>query len=131
MTMMSDRTFSPIDRPDIDQRPGTSDIKWAERAYHYEPSAEAATHLSLRRVAGRVHNRLRALIVALVVVLLMVGLGLGIGLGSSSAPTVRRPAPTQTVTAAKSPGTGLHMTLGSPLLRPFPSLLPTLVTPKR
>jgi len=131
MTMMSDRTFSPIDRPDIDQRSGTSDIEWAERAYHDEPSAEAATHLSLRRMAGRVHNRLRALIVALVVVLLMVGLGLGIGLGSSSAPTVRRPVPTQTVTAAKSPSTGSHMTLKSPLVRPFPSLLPTLAMPKR
>ena len=35
MTITSNQVFPRLDKPDLDQRPGSSDVTWAERAYHH------------------------------------------------------------------------------------------------
>jgi hypothetical protein len=60
MTLTSNQVSPIVDKPDIDQRPGTSDIAWAERAYHHQrrepanelrcpPHSGAGCGVSLRR----------------------------------------------------------------------------------
>jgi hypothetical protein len=43
VTITSTQVSPPLDRPEVDRRPGSSDLTWAERAYHHqrrEPSNE-------------------------------------------------------------------------------------------
>ena len=62
MTITADQVSLPIDKPDVDQRPGSSDVAWAERAYHHE-QREATNE---RRRAPRVgRRRSRTLLIAL------------------------------------------------------------------
>ena len=129
MTLTSNQVSPIVDKPDIDQRPGTSDIAWAERAYHHQRREPANEHpkvpLALRR-------RLRRLVAAFIVVLLMVGLVVAMrSQGSSQSPVLHRPTSSQTAAAPQSRTALSPFTLTPPVLRLFPSLPPTIDTPRR
>lgn len=149
MAITSDRMFSHVDDLDIDRRPGSSDIEWAERAYRHQESATARpaklawlaklarltrparpTRSAKRPLTVRVprpQSRTRLLVVALVVVLAVFGLVLGMTfLGSSPAATVHGSNPPFTAITSKSPGGSQSVTLRAPLVRPFGSLFPNL-----
>lgn len=118
MTITSNLASPPLDEPDVDQRPGSSGITWAELAYHHprrEPSNER------RRVPRASRRGTRILVVALAIFIVMAGLVVAMRYeGSSPSPVVNRPTSSQAAnheTTARSP-----FTLTPPLLRPFPSL---------
>jgi hypothetical protein len=70
VTITSHQVSPSVDKPDVDQRPGSSDITWAERAYHHqrrEPTNER------RRVPRTRRRRLRILVATLAIVILMAG----------------------------------------------------------
>jgi hypothetical protein len=127
MTLTSNPVSPMLDKPDVDQRPGTSDIAWAEHAYQQrrEPAHE---HPKVPRVLRR---RLRPLVAALTIVVLIVGLVVAVRyVGSSPAPVVHRP--TSSNTGASPQSTFLPpFTLTPPVLRPFPSLPPTIDMPRQ
>jgi hypothetical protein len=124
MTITADQVSLPLNMPGIDKRPGSSDVAWAERAYHHEPREGSNERRSVPR-AGR--RRLRTLVVALAVLFLTAGLVVVMRYqGSAPAPVSHRPASSQTVTAPRSP-----FTLTPTFLNPFPSPYPTINTLKR
>lgn len=127
MTIMSDRVSPTIEKPDVDRRPGSSDVEWAERAYRHQQATPAGRrHVRIPRV----RNGLRMLVVALVVALLAIGLSLGLTSQDASSPAVvHGPTASHTVTAQQSTAPRSSITL-PPALQPLPSLLPTLGTPK-
>ena len=129
MTITSNQVSPSVDQPDVDRRPGSSDITWAEEAYHHQRREPANTRRGVPRVRQR---RRRILVGALAIVFLMAGLVVAMRFeGSSPSPVVHRPTSSQTATAP-SPVTGqLRFTQTPQFLRPFLSLPPTIDTPKR
>ncbi len=129
MTITSNQVSPAIDKPDVDQRPGSSDISWAERAYHdrrREPANER------RKVPCARRRRLRILVTALAIILVMAGLVVTMRYeGSSPLPVVDRPTSSQTATATQATTARSPFTLMPTLLRPFSSLPQTIDTPKR
>jgi hypothetical protein len=129
VTITSHQVSPSVDKPDVDRRAGSSDITWAERAYLHQRREPTGGRRRLPRTRRR---RLRILVATLAIVILMGGLVVAMRYESSSpSPVVHRPTSAQTATAPQ-PVTGqLHITLTPSLLRPFPSLSPTIDTPKR
>ena len=128
MTITSHQVSPAVEGADIDRRPGSSDITWAERAYHHQRSEPANER---RRVPRAGRRRLRVRVALLAVVFLMAGLVVAMRYeGSSASSVVHRPTSSQTTRATQSVAGQLHLTL-TPLLRPFLSLLPPIDTPKR
>jgi hypothetical protein len=129
MTMTSNQASAPIDTPDLDQRPGSSDIAWAERAYLHQEREQASER---RRVPRAPKRRLRMLVAALVIVVGMAGLVVAMRyVGSSPSPIVTQPTSSQTATAPQSTTALSPFTLTSPLRRPFPFLHSTIETQNR
>jgi hypothetical protein len=128
VTITSFHVSPSVEETDVDQRPGSSDITWAERAYHHQRREPANER---RRVPRSGRRRWQIRVALLAVVFLMAGLVVAMRYeGSSPSSAVHRPTSSQT-TRARQPVAGpLHFTL-TPLLRPFPSLLPPIDTPKR
>jgi hypothetical protein len=127
VTITSNHVFPPLEKPDVDQRRGSSDIAWAERAYHHQPGELPDER---RRVPATTRGRpLRILVTTLAIVAVIVGLVVAIRLvGSSPSPVAHRTLPG---TSAPAPTTDLSpFTLTPQLLRPFPSLTPAHVTSK-
>ena len=130
MTITADQVFLPVEKHDVDHRPGSDDVTWAEGAYHLDMSEPSIG----RRKSGRAgRRRRRTLVAALLVVVLMVGLVVLMrSQGSAPAPVTHQPASTQTVTAPRTTIAPSPFTLTpSPMISPFPSLTPTTNTPKR
>ncbi len=44
MTVTADHVSPPLGNSKVDQRPGSTDVTWAERAYHNEPRKSAAAN---------------------------------------------------------------------------------------
>jgi hypothetical protein len=128
MTITSNPASPLIEELDVDQRPGSSDVAWAERAYHHQRQEAPGE----RRRTGRVlRRRLRVVIATLALVILMIGLVVTMRYsGSSPSPVTHRSTSSQTVTAPRSTTAGSPFTLTTPLLRPFPSLPPTIDIPR-
>ena len=129
MTITEHQVFPSVDEPGIDQRPGSTDITWTDGAYHHQRRQPANERRRTRRALRR---RTRILGATLAIVLLVTGLVVAMRFEGSSAPlVVHRPTSSQTATATR-PVTGqLHFSLAPTLLRPFPSLFPTIDTSKR
>ena len=129
MTITSNQTSPPLDKPDVDQRPGSSDITWAERAYHHQRRERTDERRKVPRSSMRVW---RIPVVALGIILVIAGLVVAMRYeGSSASSVVQRPTASQTATATQ-PVTGQQpFTLTPPLLRSFPSLSPTIDAPNR
>jgi len=129
VTITEHQVSPSVDEPDVDQRPGSSDITWADRAYQHQQKEPASDRRRMRRALRR---RTRILGATLAIVLLVTGLVVAMRFEGSSAPlVVHRPTSSQTATATR-PVTGqLHFSLAPTLLRPFPSLFPTIDTSKR
>jgi hypothetical protein len=129
MTLTTHRVSPIVDKPGVDQRPGTSDIAWAERAYHHqrkEPSNQR------RKGPRSPRHRLRILAGTITIVALMVGLVVAMRYtGSSPAPVTHQPTSSQTVTGLQPTTVTSPFTLTPPLVRPFPTLTPTIDTSKR
>jgi hypothetical protein len=64
VTITSDQISPPIDKPDVDQRPGSSDVGWAERAFHREHKDSAKEPSRVPRARG---GRLRILVTTLAI----------------------------------------------------------------
>jgi uncharacterized membrane protein YdfJ with MMPL/SSD domain len=129
MTITSNQISPQLDKPDADQRPGSSDITWAERAYLQQRRERANERRTVPRASRR---RWRILVAALGIILVAAGLVVAMRYeGSSASSVVPRPTTSQTATATQ-PVTGqLPVTLTPPQLRPFPSLSPTIDAPNR
>jgi len=129
MTITADQVFLPVEKHDVDHRPGSDDVTWAERAYHPDPSEPSKG----RRKSGRAGwRRLRTRAAAILVVVLIVGLVVLMrSQGSAPAPVAHQPASQQTVTAPRTTIAPSPFTLTPPMISPFPSLTPTVNTPKR
>lgn len=123
MTITSQQVSLTIDQPDVDQRPGSSDIAWAERAYHHHRIEPVNRRRRLPR-AGR-RRRMRLLVATLI--LLMSGLIVTMRYEGSPAATVPELQTTWPAATAPQPtADSWAFTLSPPLLRPFPSLSPTV-----
>jgi hypothetical protein len=128
MTITTDHVSLPVKRTDDDRRAGSSDVTWAERAYKHEQRQPA----NERRRGPRTSRRQLRMIVAALVVLVVVGLVVVMrSQGSAPAPVVHRPTSSQTVTAPRATIARSPFTLTPPMNSPFPSLSPTIQTPKR
>lgn len=118
MTITSNHESPLLEEPDVDQRPGSSGVTWAELAYNHQRRAPSNER---PRVARGSRRRTRILVVALAIFLVIAGLVVAMRYeGSSPSPVVNRPPSSQTAnheTTARLP-----FTLTPPLLRPFPSL---------
>jgi hypothetical protein len=129
VTITSNQVSPPVDKLNVDQRPGSSDITWAERAYHHQRREWSNER---RRVPLVSRRRTRILVATLAIVLMMAGLVVAMRYeGSSPSPVVHRPTSSQTATATHATSVPSPFTLTSSLLRPFPSLPPTIDAPKR
>jgi hypothetical protein len=126
VTITSNQVSPPLDNPDADQRPGSSDIEWAERAYHHqerEPSKE-------RRRVRRSRRRLRNLIAALAIVFLTAGLVVVMRY-EGSPPPVLSPTSSHVATTPHASIAPSPLTLTPPLLGPLATLPQVSLTPKR
>ena len=129
MTITADQVSLPLDKPDVDQRPGSSDVAWAERAYHHE-HREATNERRRASRAGR--RRWRTPRIALAVLFLTTGLVLVMRYQGSAPASVTHPATSsQTVidpptTIARSP-----FTLTAPMISPLLPLSSTINAPRR
>jgi hypothetical protein len=128
MTVTSDQmTTPPLDK--TDQRPGSSDVAWAERAYHHQQREPRHERRSTFRQLGR---RWRVLVATLAIVLLTAGLVVAMRVqGAAPSPVVHSPTSSQTTTAPGATTAGSPFGQTPTLLRPFPPLFPTITTPKR
>lgn len=148
MTTVSDRKHRSIDEVDIDRRPGSTDVQWAERAYRENGPGEQRTlrrigPANLRHRVGALvpilHHRVRALVIALVVALVGIGVTLAMTYqGASPAGVVNRPTGVHSVIVPRSPGAArgnpkvtTKATLKPPLVRGIPGLFSTLSVPAR
>jgi hypothetical protein len=124
MTVTSDQMTAPaLDK--TDQRPGSSDVAWAERAYHHQQREP-------RHERRSTHRRWRVLVATLAIVLLTAGLVVAMRIqGAAPSPVVHSPTSSQTTTAPGATTAGASFGQTPTLLRPFPSLFPTITTPKR
>ena len=129
MTITSNQAAPSVEELDVDERPGSSDITWAERAYHHQRREQANER---RQVPLARRRRWRIFLSALAIAFLLAGMVVAMRYeGSSPSPVVHQPTSSQTATTTQ-PVTGQqHFTLTPPLLPRFPSLLPTIDTPKR
>jgi len=129
VTMTSNPLSRPLDKPDVDQRPGSSDITWAERVYRHQWRERSNER---RRVPRSSRRRIQILVAALAILLVMAGLVVAMRYeGSSPSPVVYRPTSSQTATATHETTTKSPYTLTRPLLGPFPSLPQIIDTPWR
>ena len=130
MTMTSSHESPAIDKPGVDQRPGSSDVAWAERAYHHH---ERELSDERRRVPGASRRRLRILIATLATVILMAGLVVAMrSQGASPSPVVTQPTSSQTATARQPTTVRSPFRLSpAPVISPFLSPAPMITTPKR
>jgi hypothetical protein len=128
MTLTSNQVSPIVDKPGVDQRPGTSDIAWAERAYRHQRKEPANERPKVPRSRRR---RLRILVATITIVVLMVGLVVAIRYaGSSPVPVTHQPTSSQTVTGPQPTTVTSPFTLTPPLVRPFPTLTPKIDTSK-
>jgi len=129
MTITSNHVAAPVEESEVDRRPGSSDVEWAERAYHQrqrEPVNQRRTWPRMRK------HGLSRVIATFAVVLGLAGLVVAMRYeGSSSSPVVQQPAPSQPVTATPGASAPSPFTAKPPLLGPFSSLFPTLDPPTR
>jgi len=129
MTITADKVLVPVEKHEVDHRPGSDDVTWAERAYHdpSEPSKERG------KSGHKGWRRLRTLAAAFLVVVLMVGLVVLMrSQGSAPAAVAYQPASLQTVTAPRTTIAPASFTLAPPpMISPFPSLTPNTNSPKR
>jgi hypothetical protein len=130
MTITADQVFLPVEKHDVDHRPGSDDVTWAERAYHHDLSEPSKAR---RKSVGGGRRRLRTLAAALLFVVVMVGLVVLMrSQGSAPAQVAHQPASSQTVTAPRTTIAPSPFTLTTPpMISPLPSLTPTIDTPKR
>jgi hypothetical protein len=129
MTIATDQVSLPLDKPDVDNRPGSSDVTWAERAYYHDQPKPASER---RRGHYADRHRLRMLVAALVVLFLMAGLIVVLRYqGSAPAPVTRPPTSSQTVTAPRTAIARSPFTLTPPMGTAFRSLFPTINLPER
>jgi hypothetical protein len=128
VTMTSNQVSPAVDKPDVDQRPGSSDIAWAERAYHHQEREHAGGR---RRVLRPSRRRSRLLTAMFATVLLMAGLVVAMRYVGSAPSPVQRPTSSQAVHAASSATSPSPFTLVPSLERPFPPLPLTINTPAR
>jgi hypothetical protein len=114
--------------PDVDQYPGSTDMAWAERAYHYQ---ERKRSRERRRAPRASRRRLRILVAALTIVV-MVGLVVAMRyVGSSPSSVAYQPTTAQTATGPHSASTLSPLTFTPPPLRPAPFVPLTIHTPTR
>jgi hypothetical protein len=126
MTVTADHVSLPLDTPDVDQRLGSTDVTWAERAYHNEARESA----NGRRQVPRSHRPGMRILAAVAIVCLMVALVLAMRLQvSSPSPVTHRPTSSQTVTAPRTTILGSPFTRTLPTISSFPSLFPVVDTP--
>jgi hypothetical protein len=129
MTITSNPIVPRIDEYDDDQRPGSSDVAWAERAYRREDKEPANER---RRVPRSFRRRLRVLLAIFILVLAMSGLVLVMRYsGAASSPVTNHPTSSQPVTVPHPTAGTTSLSSTAPLLRVFPSLPPTFITPRR
>ena len=129
MTITADQVFLPLDNPDVDQRPGSSDVAWAERAYHHE-QREATNERRRASRAGR--RRSRTLLMALAALFLTTGLVFVMRYQGSAPASVTHPATSsQTVIAPPTTIARSPFTLTPPMISPFLPLSSTINAPMR
>ena len=117
MTITSDQVS--IDQPDVDQRPGSSDIAWAERAYHHQRREPTNEH----RRAPRGRRRRLRILVATFAVVLMAGLIVMMRYGGTSvSPVIHQPISSQPATTLQATAAVSPFTVTPPSIRPFLSL---------
>jgi hypothetical protein len=129
MTITSNPVAPRVDVYDNDQRPGSSDVAWAERAYRREEKRQANDRRTvLPRLSRR---RLRVLLAIFVLVLAMTGLVLVMRYsGAASSPATTHPTSSLTVTVPQ-PTVGGRSLSPTPFIRTVPSLPPTFIIPRR
>lgn len=129
MAIMSDPVSPTTAQPDVDRRPGSSNVEWAERAYRLHQKARTMRQWRARAVQA-LHS-LRLYLVALVVALVAIGLAVGLTYQGSSPPAAAHPAASpHTVTPPPVATARPPLTL-PPGFRPFTSLFPAPGTPLR
>jgi hypothetical protein len=128
VTMTSHEVSPRVDQPDVDQYPGSSDMAWAERAYHYQERKRPRE----RRRAPRASRRRVRMLVATLTVVVTVGLVVTMRYVGSPPPSVfHEPTTAQTATEPQSATTLSPLTLLPPPLRPVPFVPSTISTPTR
>jgi hypothetical protein len=128
MTITADHVSLPLEKTDVDQSPGWSDVSWAELAYEHEERQSASDRRSGHQTSRR---PLRLLVAALV---LFVTVGLVVIMryqGAAPAPTAHRSTSSQTVTTPRVTILRSPFTLTQPMVSPFPSLSPAIKALKR
>jgi hypothetical protein len=130
MTITSDHVV--IESTDVDTRPGSSDVTWAERAYHHEVRETENTASRKRRGLPRPLQRhlSRRLLATLTVVLVVIGLVVAMRLsGSSPSPVAHKPTTSQIATVRSEATAWSPFALTPrPELGPLPSLVPVVDT---
>jgi hypothetical protein len=123
MTITSNQVEAPLlDNPDVDQRPGSSDAAWAERAYRHQQRKPMNERRRAFRPLGR---RWRILVATLAIVLLMAGLVVAMrSQDAAPSPVVPYSTSSQSATSQQPTTATSPFPLTPPLLRPIPSLLP-------
>jgi hypothetical protein len=125
MTITSNQVVPPIDITGGEQRPGLSDVAWAERAYHQDWSNPATEQ---REKSRRTPWRLGVLVTTLAVVLAMAGLVLTMRYEGSSSPTVVHPSHSSQTVTDPQPAAGPSL-FTPPLVGTLPTLPQTVITP--
>jgi hypothetical protein len=127
MTITSNQVRPTVNTSGHDQRPGSSDVAWAESAYHHERRVPVKNE---RRASRLVRRRLRILVTALAA-LAIAGVIVTMRYeGAASSPVVHPSSSSQTVTILQP--TDRWSTFAPPaLLRMLPTLPQTIITPRR
>jgi hypothetical protein len=116
-------------KPDVDQRPGSSDVTWAESAYDHQESERSDESHRLPRAS---RPRLRILIATLAIVILMAGLVVAMRSQSPSpSPVVTQPTSSQTAAAHQATAVSPLRLSPAPVISPLLSPAPVINTPKR
>jgi hypothetical protein len=127
MTITSNHVFSPTTTSTDEQRPGSSDVAWAERAYRHERRVPVKNR---RRISRLLRRRLRILVTALAA-LAIAGVIITMRYeGAVPSPVVHPSSASQAVTILQ-PADGWSIFTPSPLLRAWPTLPQTIITTGR
>jgi hypothetical protein len=122
VTITSNQVSQSIDEHGVDQRPGSSDVTWAERAYNQQRESANEPRVSRPR-----RHRLRILVATLALVCLMAGLIIAMrAQGASPSPVVTQPTSSQAATAPQPTTVLSPFKLWPQLINPSPSLSPFL-----
>jgi hypothetical protein len=129
MTLASD--YSPlVDLEDSDFLPGSTEVEWAEHAYHHRPQSRVATRTAGSRGVERRSHRVRAAVVAIVILLLVTSCVFLVTTQAGSRPAQSPPARTLTVRPSKTSVFGGPV-VTPPFLRPSPFSYPEFVSPPK